>query len=56
MNRGPACKDCPARNGAYSPEECMGCDGSRSFDDKVIYTKKFDGESNPPIYNRVRRL
>jgi len=52
MNKGPACKDCPANSGVYSPEECIGCDGSRSCDGEVVYHKRFNGESEPPIYER----
>jgi len=52
MNRGPACKDCPANGGQYSPEECMGCDGTKSCDDKIVYAKKFQGESKSSIYER----
>lgn len=53
MNRGPACRDCPASTGAWSPEECIGCNGGKSCDGKVDYGKPiFQGESERPRWSK----
>ena len=53
QNRGPACKYCPASKGGWSPEECIGCQGNRTCDDKVDFGEPiFQGESEPPLYRR----